>query len=309
MRKILPNCCRHLFACNFLIWRFRTPVWCINVPTAFVALDNGKGGAAFFLPDIKSILMKTFEMLPMHRNADELLKITELIKECVQPVSVILYGHYAETKFANITGGYELLVITEHTISLQIGDVYNYINQHYPKEKRTEKGLFIYLLSTGFMNSAREYNYFLNTILSEGVMLYCAENFRINDQKLNLKKIITKTVYESTQNIELGNTLLQFASQSIANNAPHQAIFLLYQATRVFLTGIANVFCGFIPLERGNLYHIYSWIRFCQQELAEVWNFNNPLNKHSLKRMETFNEKARYNPDFRIYPEEVYCLS
>lgn len=249
--------------------------------------------------------MKTFEMLPMHRNADELLKITELIKECAQPVSVILYGHYAETKFANITGGYELLVITQHKTSLQAGDVHSYVNKHYPKEERVQKALFIHLLNTGFMSSEREHNYFLHTVLSEGVMLYCAENFRINDHKLNLKKIITKTAYESTQNIELGNALLQYAAQSIASNAPHQAIFLLYQATRIFLKGIANVFYGFIPLECGNLYHIYAWVRLCQQELSEVWNFNNPINKHSLKRMENFNEKARYNPDFHIYPEEI----
>lgn len=249
--------------------------------------------------------MKTFEMLPMHRNADELLKITELIKECVQPVSVILYGRYAETKFANITDGYELLVITEHTLSLQLENVHDYIKKHFPKEERTEKGLFIHILNQGFVNNAREYNYFLNTVFSEGVMLYCAENFSIREHNLNLKKIIAKTVYESTQDIELGNALLQYASQSITNNAPHQAIFLLYQAARVFLKGIANVFYGFTPIERGNLYHTYAWIRFCKQELAEVWNFNNPINKHSLKRMETFNEKARYNPDFRLYPEEI----
>lgn len=33
-------CCHHI--------RFRTPVWCINVPTALEVYSNGKGGTVLF---------------------------------------------------------------------------------------------------------------------------------------------------------------------------------------------------------------------------------------------------------------------
>ncbi len=32
------------------IWRFRTPMWSFNEPTAMLVLNNGSGETAFFMP-------------------------------------------------------------------------------------------------------------------------------------------------------------------------------------------------------------------------------------------------------------------
>ena len=39
-----------LFLCPILTYRFSTPVWWLNGPTAFVVLSNGKGWAVFYSP-------------------------------------------------------------------------------------------------------------------------------------------------------------------------------------------------------------------------------------------------------------------
>ena len=36
------------------IWRFRTPVWSVNVPTAVAWLDSGTGGTVAFRPNLET---------------------------------------------------------------------------------------------------------------------------------------------------------------------------------------------------------------------------------------------------------------
>ncbi len=36
------------------IWRFRTPVWSVNVPTAVAVLDSGTGGTVSFRPNLET---------------------------------------------------------------------------------------------------------------------------------------------------------------------------------------------------------------------------------------------------------------
>lgn len=104
--------------------------------------------------------MKTPLSMPDTDIVNELKKITGLICDLIDPAFVILFGEYAEMKFRNAVGGYELLVLTTKPAAVPTTGVNIYVNEQYPVEERIEKQLVIHIRSLERANHERHHNFF-----------------------------------------------------------------------------------------------------------------------------------------------------
>lgn len=216
--------------------------------------------------------MKTIPLVPASQNTEELQKITDLICECVHPDMVVLLGHYAGMKFANVLRGYELLILIKDIPSVKYREIVHYINVHYPLDKRKEKNLFMHLFSTEFVSKTSSQSHFLTTVRRQGILLFknnhCELTERIKYKPIHVYQCVRRNTEPC---LAMGKALLLDAKRNFENKRYRLTAFYLYHAAFQFVHAVTLVHYGFIPNENEDLPIAYSRIRFCSKELSELW--------------------------------------
>lgn len=222
--------------------------------------------------------MKTIPKVPATQNIEELQKLTGLICECIQPEMVILLGHYAGMKISSILKGYELLILTKNNPKLSYRELLHYLNLHNNPEERKEKYIAIYLFTTDFVRQMSPQSYFFTSARREGILLYQSENC---DLKERTKYKPTRVYQNIRKDVETSLTTGKFILTDAIRHQESQhyrlAAFYLYLATIQFIRAVSLVHYGFIPDENEELSIAYSKIRYCSQELSDLWEKSGKL--------------------------------
>lgn len=250
--------------------------------------------------------MKTFQLIPAFRNVDELQKIVNLIRECIEPVKVILLGRYAGMELASALGGYELLVITRSRSKMGALGVQQYIDKRFLPKERTEKRLSIYLLPFDFVVGKHHSNYFLYTVSVQGYILYDDDAYSLwRRSGFKSAKALRAAQQDMDRCLGLGFQFLQDAESRNAANQCRMTAFLIYQTARQFLLAVALVVYGFEPHEENSLISDYSLARHASEELSGLWDLDDLQSRDVLNRLHSFNHASRFAHNFNYPPQKL----
>lgn len=250
--------------------------------------------------------MKTLQMVPACRNADELQRIVALIRECAPPAMVILFGHYAGMTLQSVYRGYELLVLFPQGIQVSGRQLLRYVNEHFPPEVRLEKDIFFYVFPIEQVSGAHHCNYFFQSISQEGYVLYDSGEYTLwRRNNFKCVRARQKAEADAMRYLELGQHFLTDAEQHLSKNERRATAFLLYQSARLFLSAVVWTYYGYEPQGENSLISNYTFARHCSGELSQLWDMASPQGKQSLHRLHSFNYRARFQRQFICPIEEL----
>ena len=249
--------------------------------------------------------MKTLQVSLKDKNRTDLMRIVSIICEYMSPDMIILFGKYADGIMRSKIGGYELLVVTEKTVNVNLFALYVYIDNKYPSCSRNESLLSIHILPVDYINTNISTNYFLYMIREEGVVLYSH-----NDTALRIKgKLKSSTVYKKAKmNCErcmsFGNTVLKCAERSVNDNELRLAAMLLPLAAEQFMLALRLVCYGYVG-PKGILPHAFLMSRHCSENLAKEFDFRQSDNHNMFNRLQILMVAPRYHNAIPVKKSEI----
>lgn len=248
--------------------------------------------------------MKTLQFIPAYGNMEEIQKITTLICECVNPLFVILFGHYAGMYLHSPKDGYEFLILTDDASDESMSKIYYYLNENYPVTDRKEKHLSMNLLPLGFVNSELNHNYFLSKISTQGLLLYdSGKNTLWKRNNFNCISARKEVEHISSTYLSLANQFLTDAKQHYSLKEYRSTAFNLYQAARLYLWIAVKVYYGYVPKSHNYIYSTYSLARHISGGLYELWDIADIGGKHALNCLNNFKNESRFKKEFNMTTE------
>ena len=264
--------------------------------------------------------MKTsLDHLPADKQ-QEILAITEIIKEVAKPEKVILFGSYATGKYVedryvedNIVyeyqSDYDFLVVTaqktgpEYVLKNKIKNV--------SREFRTPINPIIHDIA--YINEGLSYGqYFFADIIKEGVLLHDSQTIEFVEQKeltSSEKRAVAQDYYD--QWFQSASRFLKFArfgySDAIENNDKlNDTAFQLHQAAERFYSAILLVFTGYKP-KTHNLEELRILAKHLSSSLFQLFGFppDDKNEAHLFELLIRAYVDARYKRDYTISAAET----
>lgn len=258
--------------------------------------------------------MKTsLEHLPSGKK-QEILAITETIKEVIKPEKIVLFGSYATGKWIEdkyieddivyeYRSDYDFLVIVDKDVEEEY-ILANKVTNHF-RHFHTPVNPIIHDIS--YVNKGLLYGqYFFADIVKEGVLLFDTDNVVFAEPKVltpEEKRRIAQESYD--QWFTSASRFLRFAElgyeDTIKENAKfNETAFLMHQATEHFYGCMLLVFTGYKP-KTHNLERLHILAKPLSDPLLHLFLF--PGGEQEKKLFALLNRAyvdARYKRDYVI---------
>lgn len=249
--------------------------------------------------------MKTIPMVPACQYMVELQRLTALICEYIHPEMVILFGYYAGMSFRNVSGGYEMLILVNDLRPVSVRELTAYLKEREGLEKRQEKHIDLHIYTVDFVQRHASFSYFFYIIQQEGVLLYENKLFKLKKIHYKATRSYHFAVGFTGQCLALGKALMQDAQRHFDSGIPRLAAYYLYQAVLQFLRAGNGIHYGFFSKEKEDLITLYLKIRFCSEEIADLWNGDGTSFSEwrLFGRIQSFGYKARFSYPYSVSPD------
>lgn len=248
--------------------------------------------------------MKTPILMPDTNIVNELKKITALICDLIDPAFVILFGEYADMKFQNAAGGYELLILTVKPASIPTTSVNIYVNEHFPIEERIEKRLVIHIRSLERANNERHYNYFYYIIRNEGILLYNCGLYKLwAKNRFNVKIALENIRKDMEDFITLGEFFYKDACRYFTDQAYRTTVVYTYSAACEVLFAITRIYYGYSISENHKPITTYTLTRHISQDFFTIWKTEESNYIYSFDHLRELYNHARFENNFKIKAE------
>lgn len=248
--------------------------------------------------------MKTPLLMPDNNIVNEIKRITGLICDLIDPAFVILFGEYADMKFQNAVGGYELLVLTTKPATVPTTGVNIYINEQFPIEERIEKRLVIHIRSLERANNERHYNYFYYIIRNEGILLYNCGLYKLwTKNKFDFEKALENVRHDSETFITLGESFYKDARSYLTAKAYRAAAVNIYNAACELFFTVARIHYGYAISENHKPMIAYNLARHVSKALFTLWNTKESSYIYSFDHLRNLNRQARFENKLNVEPE------
>jgi HEPN domain-containing protein len=259
--------------------------------------------------------MKTaLDFLPRYKQ-DQIMMITDIIREAAEPEMIILFGSYAKGNYVEhrYVGGdsilYEyvsdfdfLVVVKQHTISLSDLEDIVHSRTHF-----LDPPVNIEMHDIEYINEGLRFGqYFFTDIVREGVRLYDTQIVKF-DEPVVLTKEEEKERAQGYFDIWYNNGIkyLASASFSITNGHLNIAAFLLHQAAESLYYTLLLVFTGYKP-KTHNLLRLRKLCKHLSEKVFLLFPIETDKDsKHLFDLLKRGYIDARYKADYNISLEEV----
>ena len=253
-----------------------------------------------FLPEIKQ---------------QQILQITEIIKEVAAPEKIILFGSYAkgkqvEHKYKGSDGivyeyisDYDFLVVTKNSPM----KAYELDDEITSRAEKIEPALNIEIHDIDYINEGLEFGqYFFSDIVKEGILLYDTGNVHFTEPKQLMpdeEKMIAQRYFDIWFPRAIG--FLQVADFCIMQKQFKIAAFSLHQVAESFYYVCLLVFTGYKP-KTHNLKKLRKQSKVLSEELFHVFPVEkNKTEKHLFDLLKRGYIDARYRTDYLITEDEL----
>ncbi|MBT1689421.1 HEPN domain-containing protein [Dawidia soli] len=265
----------------------------------------------------------TLNHLPADKQ-QEILAITDIIKEVAKPEKILLFGSYATGEYVDsdryvennavyeYQSDYDFLVVTAQ----KSGPEYVLKNKikNRCREFRTPINPIIHDID--YINEGLSYGqYFFADIIKEGVLLYDTQVTEFAKQK-ELTSAEKRTVAQDYYDhwFQSASRFLDFAhfgyESALANNYKlNDTAFQLHQAAERFYAAILLVFTGYKP-KTHNLEELRVLAKHLSTTLYQLFAFppDNKGEEHLFELLIKAYVDARYKKDYVITSEETNDL-
>lgn len=249
---------------------------------------------------------------------EQILQITEIIKEVAVPEKVILFGSYAKGKYVEhrYTGSdgilyeyisdYDFLVVTKDSPV----KAYELDDEITTRAEKIQPALNIEIHEINYINEGLEFGqYFFSDIIKEGILLYDTNIVHFAEPKELTpaeEKAIAKRYFDIW--FPAGSEFLETVSFSLQRGKYKIGAFLLHQAAESFYYTTLLVFTGYKP-KTHNLKKLRKQAKKLSVELFLV--FPVETNKHDRNLFDLLKRgyiDARYRTDYFITKAELIEL-
>jgi uncharacterized protein len=256
--------------------------------------------------------------LPEYKQ-QQILKITDVIKEVVAPEKIILFGSYAtgtwveDEYFENgirysYISDYDFLVVTKNN------DEKDYLlNDKIVNRARhiTNIAVNCIIHDIGHINEGLSFGqYFFADIVKEGVLLYDTGELNFVEPKEltpQQQKEVAQNYYDIWFN--RGKEFLIDAENAFNRKSNSKSAFELHQATENFYNTILLVFTGYKP-KTHSLEKLRQYAKPYSKELMEIFpeRTGDKTESHLFDLLKRGYIDARYKNDYTITGEELTTL-
>ena len=263
--------------------------------------------------------MKTsLSHLPAYKQ-QQILQITEIIKEVVAPEKIILFGSYAtgswveDEYFENgirysCSSDYDFLVVTKSN------DKKDYLlNDKIVNRSRhiTKITVNCIIHDVDHINEGLSFGqYFFADIVKEGVLLYDTRELFFAEPK-ELTPQEQKEVAQNYYDIwfDRGKEFLIDAENAFNRKSNNKSAFELHQATECFYNTTLLVFTGYKP-KTHSLEKLRQYAKPYSKELLEIFpgRTEDKAESHLFDLLKRGYIDARYKNDYTITREELTTL-
>jgi HEPN domain-containing protein len=246
---------------------------------------------------------------------EQIIQVSQAIKDLFHPQMIILFGSYAKGTYVEdryteegtiyeYVSDYDFLVVMENEA----------IKDYLIRDKITNRFHFhtpINIIShtMDYVNQGLAFGqYFFTDIVSEGILLHNSDNYGFVEPK----KLSTDEEREKAQDyfdiwFEIANEFLIDGVNAFRRNSYKKAAFELHQAAEGFFNTTLLVFTGYKP-KTHNLDKLRGYVKALSSELYLV--FLNPrLNfeheRHLFDLLKRGYIDARYKQDYYISKDET----
>ena len=246
--------------------------------------------------------MKIIPSISVCHNIDELNKLVALICDYIHPELIILFGKYAGMQSTDIREGYELLILTKEAPAITYQELNVYLQAHFTIGEREEKNLIVHLFSLDFVRRMSCISPFFLLVRRHGILLYKKKECKLKDRiKYKGRKVSQNIKTNTDLAVELAKTFLEDARRQCELKRERIAGFYLYQSAVQLIRAVTYAYYGFIPMGTEDLQITYSRIRYCTNELWELWGKNGDYESwRQLGKLQTMNYHARFSPNFKV---------
>lgn len=260
--------------------------------------------------------------LPGYKQ-QEILQITEVIKDVVAPEMIILFGSYATgtwvedeyfengTRYSYISD-YDFLVVTKNNEEKEY-----LLNDKIVNRSRaiTKIAVNCIIHNIDYVNEGLSFGqYFFSDIVKEGVLLHDTGKV-VFVQSKELTAAQQREVAENYFDIwfNRGKEFLIDAQNAAARDSNKNAAFYLHQATENFYNTVLLVFTGYKP-KTHSLDKLRQYAKPYSKELMQIFpETNSPLGdggneSHLFDLLKRGYIDARYKNDYTITEQELAAL-
>jgi HEPN domain-containing protein/predicted nucleotidyltransferase len=261
--------------------------------------------------------MNPLSHLPLSKQS-QIMEITAIIKEVVQPEMIILFGSYAKGKQVEhrYTGkdgiryeyisDYDFLVVTkDNTIKEYVLE--DIINN---RTQRIEPSVNLQIHEIDYINEGLEFGqYFFTDIVKEGIKLYDKGNVEFaQPRQLTVaeEKEIAQQYFDMW--FKRGNSFLKVARLALENDELNTSVFNLHQAAESFYNTTLLVFTGYKP-KTHNLWKLRKQSKTLSEEFFLIFPVEtNEYESHLFDLLKQGYIEARYKSDYIITEDELSTL-
>lgn len=263
--------------------------------------------------------MKTsLSHLPDYKQ-QQILQITEIIRDVVAPEKIILFGSYAtgtwveDDYFENGTrytyiSDYDFLVVTKGNTEKEHVYTDKIVNR---SRHLTKVAVNCIILDSNYVNEGLSFGqYFFTDIAKEGVLLYDSGKVQFVEPKelsCEEQKEIAQRYFD--QWFESGSQFMDGAIFYHDRKQEKKSVFLLHQATENFYNTILLVFTGYKP-KTHSLEKLRQYAKPFSKELMQVFpdNTDDQRVSHLFDLLKRGYIDARYKNEYTITGEELTSL-
>jgi len=265
-------------------------------------------------------MKKDFTSLPQQKQA-ELQKVVTIIQDkCSDVEMIILFGSYARGDYkeaANLSpdrksghvSDYDILVVPQAKKTALKSQLWREITESC-HEKGIKTSVRIVARDITDLNiQLTEDQYFFRAIKQEGIILFDSNNFELADKKElqpEKKQHIAQNHFKNW--FKSATEFYEHYTFSIDKKYFNKAAFMLHQTAEVCYKTVLLVFANNCPHEH-YLYELRSLARKQFSPLDSILRYRPGEEDRLFKLLDYAYIGARYDPDYRIKPEELEILA
>jgi uncharacterized protein len=263
--------------------------------------------------------MKTsLSHLPGYKQ-EQILKITEVIKEVVASEKIILFGSYAKGTWVEdeyIENGIRYSYISDYDFLIVTKN--NEEKEYLLNDKIVNRSRHITNVAVNCLIHDMDYineglsigQYFFTDIINEGVLLYDNDQLQFAKPKqlaAEEQKEIAQRYFDQWFN--RAKIFLRIAIDCLENNELKIGVFQLHQATENFYNTVLLVFTGYKP-KTHSLEKLRQYAKPYSKELLEIFpeRSGDKMESHLFDLLKRGYIDARYKNDYIITEEELSAL-
>ncbi|MEJ0055966.1 MAG: HEPN domain-containing protein [Bacteroidota bacterium] len=261
--------------------------------------------------------MKTSLAHLPEKKQEEIMHVTSIIREVINPEKIILFGSYAKGTFKETQywangilyeyiSDYDFLVVTvknQEKTYVQEGKVMDRSDRYKPPVN-------LEIHEVDYINKGLEVGeYFFVDIVKEGILLYDTGNIEfVEPRELSgeEKKLKAQRYFDTW--FPQGGKFLKTAEFNFRENEYKLGAFLLHQAAESLYYAVLLVFTDYKP-KTHNLWKLRKKTKPFSEELFSVFRAEtDKLEDHLFDLLKRGYVDARYRIDYAITKEELATL-